>query len=241
MLGLENLKQKSIERFLGIAREDKYNGGQLIEVYGEYLQTHSELLKHLLILHNEDDLKGMPQILPILAYPDFLTGDFSFKGSESRDIPYADGNAEKHLLLHYESPVSLTSGFQFSIGELELSAEGNRLTLDLPLYSGELKRFYSDYENYYYMIYEDCAIHKSVGQYVDRSARKKATAKTCYTRAAGLFVPQPLLADGTPMWHECLRADYKSRQLFVPYSEQLFTDPETAVLYLHNYLRELSL
>ena len=111
MLGLENLKQKSIERFLGIAREDKYNGGQLIEVYGEYLQTHSELLKHLLILHNEDDLKGMPQILPILAYPDFLTGDFSFKGSESRDIPYADGNSEKHLLLHYESPVSLTSVF----------------------------------------------------------------------------------------------------------------------------------
>ena len=91
------------------------------------------------------------------------------------------------------------------------------------------------------MIYEDCAIHKSVGQYVDRSARKKATAKTCYTRAAGLFVPQPLLANGAPMWHECLKADYKSRQLFVPYSEQLFTDPETAVLYLHNYLRELSL
>ena len=55
------------------------------------------------------------------------------------------------------------------------------------------------------------------------------------------FVPQPLLADGTPMWHECLKADYKSKQLFVPYSEQLFTDPETAVLYLHNYLRELSL
>ena len=183
----------------------------------------------------------MPQILPILAYPDFLTGDFSFKGSESRDIPYAAGNAEKHLLLHYESPVSLTSGFQFSIGKLELSAEGNCLTLDLPLYSGELKRFYSDYENYYYMIYEDCAIHKSVGQYVDRSARKKATAKTCYTRAAGLFVPQPLLANGAPMWHECLKADYKSRQLFVTYSEQLFTDPETAVLYLHNYLRELSL
>jgi len=43
------------------------------------------------------------------------------------------------------------------------------------------------------------------------------------------------------MWHECLKADYKSKQLFVPYSEQLFTDPETAVLYLHNYLRELSL
>lgn len=241
LLGLESLKQKSIEAFLGITREDKYNGGQLIEVYREYLDTGDEKLKHLLILHNADDLKGMPKILPILAYPDFLTEDFSFKGLESRDIPYTDGNSEKHLLLHYESPVFLTSGFHFSIGELKLEAKENHLTLDLPLFSGELKRFYSDYKNYYYMIYEDCAIHKSVGQYVDCSARKKATAKTCYTRAAGLFVPQPLLDDGTPMWHECLKADYKSKQLFVPYSEQLFTVPETAVLYLHNYLRELSL
>ena len=196
MLGLENLKQKSIERFLGIAREDKYNGGQLIEVYGEYLQTHSELLKHLLILHNEDDLKGMPQILPILAYPDFLTGDFSFKGSESRDIPYADGNSEKHLLLHYESPVSLTSGFQFSIGELELSAEGNRLTLDLPLYSGELKRFYNDYENYYYMIYETAPSTKvSVSMWIAPPAR--SNRQTCYTRAAGLFCA----AAASCRWH----------------------------------------
>ncbi len=77
---------------------------------------------------------------------------------------------------------------------------------------------------------------------MDRSARKKATAKTCYTRAAGLFVPQPLLADGTPMWHECLKADYKSKAaVWCRIQNSFFTDPETAVLYLHNYLRELSL
>ena len=54
------MKQKSIEQFLGLAREDKYNGGQLIEVYREYLMTHESFLYDLLILHNEDDLKGMP-------------------------------------------------------------------------------------------------------------------------------------------------------------------------------------
>lgn len=57
LLGLDSLKQKSIEQFLGIARTDKYNGGQLIEVYKDYLMTHEQNLYDLLILHNEDDLK----------------------------------------------------------------------------------------------------------------------------------------------------------------------------------------
>ena len=58
------MKQKSIEQFLGVHREDKYNGGQLIDVYREYLHTHEKFLFDLLILHNADDLRGMPSILP---------------------------------------------------------------------------------------------------------------------------------------------------------------------------------
>lgn len=46
------MKQKSIEQFLGVHREDKYNGGQLIDVYREYLHTHEKFLFDLLILHN---------------------------------------------------------------------------------------------------------------------------------------------------------------------------------------------
>ena len=38
--------------------------GQLIEVYREYLMTHESFLYDLLILHNEDDLKGMPPYCP---------------------------------------------------------------------------------------------------------------------------------------------------------------------------------
>ncbi len=73
LLGLESMKQKAIEQFLGISREDKYTGGQLIEVYRDYLHTHEKSLYDLLILHNEDDLKGMPAILPILSYADFFS------------------------------------------------------------------------------------------------------------------------------------------------------------------------
>ena len=39
LLGLESMKQKAIEQFLGVSREDKYSGGQLIEVYRDYLHT----------------------------------------------------------------------------------------------------------------------------------------------------------------------------------------------------------
>ena len=46
-LGLENLKQKTIECFLGIDREDQYSGGQLIDVYKEYLQTKDSFLLKL--------------------------------------------------------------------------------------------------------------------------------------------------------------------------------------------------
>lgn len=73
------MKQKAIEQFLGISREDKYTGGQLIEVYRDYLHTHEKSLYDLLILHNEDDLKGMPAILPILSYADFFHPLFSLR------------------------------------------------------------------------------------------------------------------------------------------------------------------
>lgn len=72
------MKQKSIEQFLGVHREDKYNGGQLIDVYREYLHTHEKFLFDLLILHNADDLRGMPSILPILNYADLFESDLPF-------------------------------------------------------------------------------------------------------------------------------------------------------------------
>ena len=80
-LGLESMKQKAVEAFLGVSREDVYTGGELIDVYRRYLYTGDEGLLRLLLLHNEDDLKGMPAILPILHYPDALSSPFLLKES----------------------------------------------------------------------------------------------------------------------------------------------------------------
>jgi len=55
----------------------------------------------------------------------------------------------------------------------------------------ELKHYFNDFKNYYYLPAEDEAMHKSVAQYVDASAKQKATRETAYTKKAGHFYPAP--------------------------------------------------
>lgn len=66
LLALPDLKQKTIEQFLGMEREDKYNGGELIEVYHTYVKNPSDELLCLLKQHNYEDVLAMPQLFAIL-------------------------------------------------------------------------------------------------------------------------------------------------------------------------------
>lgn len=208
LLGLDSLKQKAVERFLGIFREDPYSGGELIRVYGDYLLTGEDSLFRMLMLHNEEDLMGMPLILPILFYPDFLTGSFSPVSCGIRTKTDLFGQKESILDLEClgESPLPVPVSWEHPLLEaVRFQAEGEQMTVSVPLFEGELKYFYPDYRNYYYLIYEDTAVHKSVGEFVDRTARKKATASSCYTKKRGLFLPQaePCLS---PVFRTDLRA-----------------------------------
>lgn len=234
LLGLESLKQKAIEQFLGIFRTDPYSGGQLIKVYQDYLTTGEDFLYNMLILHNKEDLEGMPLILPILNYCDMLEGRFSFAGQSSHTIHDIFGSPETCLELTYESPCSVPAPWSVSDGTFTLSCDGNRLVCSISLTEGELKYFYPDYKDYYYLPQEDTAVHKSLGEFVDRSARKKATAATCYTKTSGLFLPQP-----RPMWTPVFKKAYKEKQTYVRYSPELFHSPDNANLYLRSVLKLL--
>ena len=68
------------------------------------------------------------------------------------------------------------------------------MELSIRVYKGTLKYYYPNYKDYYYLIYEDTAIHKSVGEFVDKDARIKATKETCYTKKDGTFLPQPQIS-----------------------------------------------
>ncbi len=235
LLGLSSMKQKAIEAFLGVERKDLYSGGQLIEVYKDYLFSRDQYLFDLLILHNEDDLKGMPLILPILNYPDFLEHDFSLSDQEliiNSDLL----GREQHLLkLTLENGFSVPVGFSKANSMVRATADGRELTLLIDLYEGELKYFYPDYKNYYYLIYEDRAIHKSVAEYVDKEARVKASAKNCYIRQTGCYVPQ-----FSPLWTPVLQYQWKDKITYFAYDPKFFQDQVKLQAYIRHLFDHLS-
>ncbi len=233
-LALDSLKQKSIERFLGIHRQDRFSGGELIEVYHHYLDTREERLYDLLMLHNREDLEGMPLILPILYYPDFFEGSFALSGQTvGADGPVS--GASKYLGLSLTGccalPVPIRWDGSFCGLPYHACADGNRLSLSLPLYEGTLKYFYDDYQNYYYLPCEDRAVHKSVGEFVERSARKKATPQTCYVPKTSLYLPQP-----APIWEPAFRESYRAKTVYAEYAPGLLESPEALDAYLRALL-----
>lgn len=229
-LGLASLKQKSIEAFLGIDRDDKYSGGDLIEVYHEYLQSKNNFLLKLLLLHNEDDLKGMPKLLPILYYPDFLNGEFRLM-----DLKKAAGETPRIILvLECEQGTCLPVPFSGSIPSYTLKAAENRMVVSIRLYEGTLKYYYPNYRDYYYLIYEDTAIHKSVGEYVDKDAKIKATRETCYTKKTGVFLPQ-----AEPFWSPDFKNTCKDKTCFFEFCPDCFSDHDALNRYIQRIIKDI--
>lgn len=225
-LGLKSLKQKSIEGFLGIGREDLYNGGQLIEVYEEYLKTGNDALLNLLLLHNADDLKGMPRLLPILFYPDFFCQDFTLT-----EMKKTAGETPRLILtLSGEESTRLPVPVRGAVPSYGFWAAESSVEFSIRLYEGTLKYYYPNFKDYYYLIYEDTAIHKSVGEYVDKDARIKATKETCYTKKSGVFLPQP-----KPLWTPEFKNSCKDKTGFFEFRPDCFSD--SAVL--SRYVREI--
>lgn len=82
LLNLPDLKLKSCERFLGIDREDRFTGGELIEVYFEWQKTKAPALLDTLLLHNAEDIANLPNLLPLLRYRALPHSDFQLRTHE---------------------------------------------------------------------------------------------------------------------------------------------------------------
>lgn len=183
----DNLKQKTMELFLGVTRDDQFTGGQLIDVYAAYIkhkqgnQENVEALYRILLLHNEDDLKGMLKVVNILCYCDLFEQDFTIASTLLED---------ENLLINFILKSSLPKRINLGNNLLYLLAYRDQATLKIKLYKNELKYFYDNYKDYYYLPLEDAALHKSVAFYVDKDFRTKAKAANCYSKKTGCFLPQ---------------------------------------------------
>lgn len=183
LLGLSNMKQKSIESFLGIHREDVFSGGALIPVFYEFERTGEPEAERLLLLHNFDDVKGMLKILRILSYSAIAEGAFSFQKME-----VLQETAVFDFQLELSLPVSFSQ--RLEAGGVLICGEKNLLQFNVPIVSGSLKLPLPDVENYYYLPEEDRVVHKDVACFVDKSRRRKASKKNCFLKKEGRFLPQ---------------------------------------------------
>ena len=178
ILQLPNLKLKTIERFLNIHRDDEYSGGELIAIYHKYLHTKSDDDYQLLFGHNFEDIKNMLDIADSLQYKELFDGNFEVIATN-----------RNQSMLEIQLSTNLPKGFAFIKEGFYLQASTTEVILSIPIFSGELKYFFADYKNYYYLPIEDTAIHKSVANYMDKQYRKTATMETCYQKISGVFLP----------------------------------------------------
>lgn len=190
LLKLPNYKQKTIESFLGIAREDVFDGGQLINVYQEYVRRPSEYQMYFLKQHNYEDVLGMLDLLPILSYSNFLKGGYTLTSVESNIYTDYEGQPQKELIFSFLNDIPVPKRISYGYNEFYLTCNGKDSKLSVRLYDGALKYFFEDYKDYYYLPEEDVAVHKDVAASVDKAYRKKATASTCYAKKASIFLPQ---------------------------------------------------
>ena len=72
LLHLPGCRQKQLEEFIDIHREDHFNGGELIELYHSYAIQPTKELLDILLLHNREDLEGMITLYRVMAIPLFF-------------------------------------------------------------------------------------------------------------------------------------------------------------------------
>ena len=190
LLKLPNYKQKTIEAFLGLEREDKYSGGELINVYDDYMKNQSEEAEKLLLLHNYEDVTGMVDLLPILSYNHILNGAYTIDSVEIAPFTSYDGENGTEMIITLTNDYTAPKRVSFHYKDFYFTINKNETKLRIGVYEGELKYFYENFKDYYYLPEEDMAIHESVATFVDKDYREKAKASNCYTRKSGQFLPQ---------------------------------------------------
>ena len=80
----------------------------------------------------------------------------------------------------------------------------------------ELKYFYSNYKDYYYLPQEDMAIHKSLATFVDKDFREKAKPENCYTKKQGQY-----LMEWDLVFAPFFKRDYEDKSFFFDLNENM--------------------
>ena len=232
ILVLPNCKQKTVEQFLGLNRQDKYSGGELINTYLQYTTNPSEILLGELLLHNHDDVIGLIQIMPILYYYTLVDDSLLIKKVQLQESTNFLHEKTLELLITLENELPLPKSISVNKNDCFLSANDKKVTIKVPVYNKELKYFYKNYKEYYYIEQVDGAFHKSVVTAIDSSLKTQAKAQNCYTRKNSLYLKQ-FGAIFKPLFKE----SYLDNTLYLELTQEMKLDREFFTSYVKHIIQ----
>lgn len=235
ILHLPNLKQKTMEAFLGISREDIHHGGELISVYDQYQKTQKSESLHTLLLHNHDDLSGIVLLYPLTAYYALFHGRIENASCAIHTYTSAAGEHKTEAIFSFTCTEAIPKEFSYRSGAYYLFCSEKTGKLSVQIYEKELKYFFSNYKDYYYLPAEDISIHKSVAFCVDKDFRTQATPANCYNKKSGQFLPQH-----TELFVPYFKQKYHDRQTYFELTEEFRQNPEQILLYVKHLLVSLT-
>ena len=255
--GLESCSLKSCERFLGIHREDRCSGGELISVYQEYLQDKCSEKKNMLLLHNREDIQNLPDLFSFLAYENIFQGNVHFQRAEllvrdeiikknysnqtesTLEIEHSEleetnnCHTSDKICLKFSLPSSVPVPLTLTPKNFLLEIKETSLCLTVPLYQGELCYFFKDYKDYEFIPSEDRVVHKSLAAMYPKEMREKAKASTAYQKMKTSFLP--IFQEKEKVF----KKTYQDKQCFIPFKENTFENINP-VEYLLDFLSVLT-
>lgn len=178
ILGLNSMKQEEIEKLSGFSRS--YIEKNWILQYQKYLTYPSHTILKSLLQHNLQNLESIYYLISLHSIPTFFHSSFKFqKKTQNGDT----------LTLEFISQEKIYFPIEYNFQDMEIKISSYLLSITLPIYQGEAKYYFKDYQNYFYLIQEDTAIHKSLAQFVDKSLRIKAKKNTAYIKKFSKYLP----------------------------------------------------
>ena len=171
------------------------------------------------ISHLDEELKALTKLCDMIPEYDLVLCN------DENELRYLKECCRQYCLVFSPKSSGLLADH---IDELNLDISAAKD--NIPIINGELKHYYKDYKNYYYLPAEDTAYHKSVSEFVDRSARIQATARTAYTKKTGSFVPVFNGMDINPNY--VFKKDYADRQSYIPLEYLDLSNPRNLCHYI---------
>ena len=153
----------------------------------------------------------------------------------SRSSDLISGNRRQELVMTISFETPLPVEVSTAVGNCYFKGMGNEAQIRVPIYEEELKYFYANYKDYYYLPAEDVALHKSVSTFVDPEYRIPATASTCYSRKYSQYLPQWSI-----VVEPFFKRDYKSKELFFELTEEIKKNRKAFTDYANHMLAVLA-